>query len=68
MLIALTDENHMLIMKDNSTWKSWVKIGRMVPLLTILAATAVGILSLLGHFQVTIAEGGHHCFADTVIF
>lgn len=39
------------------TWKSWLKIGRLIPLLTILAAAIVGILSLLGRFQVTMAEG-----------
>lgn len=38
-------------------WKSWLTIGRLIPLLTILAAAIVGILSLLGHFQVTMAEG-----------
>ncbi len=39
------------------TWKSWLKIGRLIPLLTISAAAIVGILSLLGRFQVTMAEG-----------
>jgi hypothetical protein len=42
--------------KYNPTWRSWLKIGRLVPLLTILTATVVGILSFLGHFQVTMAE------------
>jgi len=39
------------------TWKSWLKIGRLIPLLTISAAAIVGILSLLGRLQVTMAEG-----------
>ncbi len=38
-------------------WKSWIKIGRLVPLATILAGVTIGILSILGRLQVTMAEG-----------
>jgi len=43
--------------RHSISWQSWLKLGRLIPLLTIAAATAVGISSFLGHFQVSIAEG-----------
>jgi len=39
------------------TWKHWLKISRLVPLMTIVVAGGVGILALLGRFQASLAEG-----------
>ena len=41
----------------SSNWRNWLRIGRLVPLMTILVAMIVGIMSLLGLFQATLAEG-----------
>jgi len=46
-------------MQDNRyfpMWKSWLRIGRLIPLLTISAAVTVEILSLFGLFEVTMSE------------
>ncbi len=38
-------------------WREWLKISRLIPLVTVLVALAIGILTLLNRFQTSLAEG-----------
>lgn len=39
------------------SWRDWLKVGRLIPLTTVLVALTIGILTLLNLFQATLAEG-----------
>lgn len=42
---------------SRTRWKDWLRIRRLIPLITVLFALAVGILSILHRFQPTYVEG-----------
>lgn len=42
---------------EKAAWQDWLKFRRLIPLVTVLFALGVGVLSLFQYFQPTRAEG-----------
>jgi hypothetical protein len=43
--------------QSRSKWKDWMRIRRLIPLITVLFTLAVGVLSILHRFQPTYSDG-----------